>query len=544
MRRLLASTLFLVGASAIAQAQALFPHEPISGDVTTDPDTGAFGRTVAVEMTGDIDLDAVVLDGTTPVLFGAPAIHNAPLRIDVVANDIAALPDSFISGMGALLTVGPAGLVRHYYRSVNGTMHTQFLDTGDWVNARQVRVGQLDGQGKLDIIGLMSNGTTVRTYHSVLAQSWTAGPTITLSAEAFEIELGDWDGDGVLEVIATTYSGSYATLLVYELTGTFVEAVPIATTSTDGHLEVVSLSGQAAQYAAWVINDYVTPGLSWLIVAGAGAIVEDVSLGARDVAGLTTTDRDNNGHTDLVISHRSDWTLLLYVNQPDGQGPAFPINEAYLMRGAGPVTPAPDNFAAAASADFDGDGDQDLFFPLEDADAWFLFAQDTIDEGQWRPALDASYTPYSASGAVHFAMTAPASIDPQAVLQVRAWVAEGGYPNEVNDELVCEQTVNIQGAWPSTFSVSLWNPSGMYPGHLYWIEARAVTVDAQGAVTGGWAPLVLATGTGSDLLLLADRPGAGAVVTGLLSTVPPGGTGGVIEGGPTAPHSDGDIPPP
>ncbi|MDP6547307.1 MAG: VCBS repeat-containing protein, partial [Phycisphaerae bacterium] len=72
--------------------------------------------------------------------------------------------------------------------------------------ARDVHVADMDGDGDLDIISASKNDDTIAWYENDGASdpSWTAADIATTADGAFDVKVGDMDGDGDIDIISAS----------------------------------------------------------------------------------------------------------------------------------------------------------------------------------------------------------------------------------------------------------------------------------------------------------------------------------------------------
>ncbi len=225
-------------------------------------------------------------------------------------------------------------------------------------------LGDLDGDGHLDMVAVNDDldpnyGGTAAYYTSTRVWLGNGHGAFTDSGQALtgsfthvtSAALGDLDGDGDLDLVLGLFNttiiifrndgrGVFALFQSYtdfNVTGT--HALALADLDGDGDLDLVE--GNIGANRVW-LND------------GSGAFTDSgQALGAADTVGLALADLDGDGDLDLVAGNRRTGdTSAVWLN--DGSGVFTDSGQA--LAGAGSAALG----GALALGDLDGDGDPDL----------------------------------------------------------------------------------------------------------------------------------------------------------------------------------------
>jgi len=230
--------------------------------------------------------------------------------------------------------------------------------TTDVIGAWEIDVGDMDGDGDLDISYAAFGGNRIGWIENDGAADpgWTKADIATGLNKPVDAKLADLDGDGDLDIVAAIWSGN--TVTWYEHDGnnddpTWTEAstamstnvdaphaVKIADMDGDGDLDVVSAS-YGDDKIAWFENDGAEdPSFTAETIATSAD-------GARDVY---LADLDGDGHMDIISASEIDDTVAWYKN--DGAS-----NPTWTARD---IAYSADMAAAVSVGDLDGDGDLDI----------------------------------------------------------------------------------------------------------------------------------------------------------------------------------------
>ena len=280
------------------------PDAVAIGDVTGD------GRPDAVVTTGytgnaAVDFKVAVLAGTAGGTLAAPVFYDTagtyPNRPNSVAiGDVNGdgLPDVVvgISGVGVQVFPGLAG---------GGIGSPSLTSTPD---GRLVRLGQLDGDGRLDVVAA-GWGTDTVTVLSDTGSGLTVRATYPAQHAGWDdLEVGDVTGDGLADIVVMSGQGLVPNLeLLPQLSGGgFGAAQP---SSVGGNLTTQGIG----------LGDVTGDGIGDVIVAYGGnrpnARIAVFPGGAAGLGGPTTMtsydipepvevgDLDGDGRGDVVVAH-------------------------------------------------------------------------------------------------------------------------------------------------------------------------------------------------------------------------------------------------
>lgn len=200
------------------------------------------------------------------------------------------------------------------------------------LTAYSVALGDLDGDGKIDIVGGSSSSTprAVRNTSTSGSISFAASQNITMtgSSQSYPVLLTDFDGDGKLDVAATSYNVLGADTVGIarnnSAVGTiaFVAAVQIPAPTWPQEIAAGDFDGDGKPDL--VIADFSTGviALKRNTTAGAGMTIAFADEGTQSVGGficvsVATADIDGDGKIDIITGDsiaRSTNGLVVFRN--------------------------------------------------------------------------------------------------------------------------------------------------------------------------------------------------------------------------------------
>ena len=220
-----------------------------------------------------------------------------------------------------------------------------------------VSVGDFNNDGILDL----AVGYETSTGVSILLGNGTAGvgdgtfgapQSFVAGSDTYESVVGDFDGDGNLDMAVTNFGNGTVSVLLGNGNGTFQAAVTYPVNSGAFFIQEADLNGDGA--LDLVVGNYNSGSISVLIGNGDGTFMPAVSYTAgASAADVAIGDFNGDGIADLVVTSRlTNNMYLLLGNGSMGVGDGtFQTAQAFAV-GFGT--------SVVAAADFNVDGNLDL----------------------------------------------------------------------------------------------------------------------------------------------------------------------------------------
>jgi hypothetical protein len=260
-------------------------------------------------------------------------------------------------------------------QSTSGTITTGSfapkVDIGTGTNPFGIAVGDLDGDGKQDVVVANSGSNTISIFRntstsgSISLSSFAPKVDINTGTSPYGVAIGDLDGDGKPDLAVTNSTGNTVSLFRNTSTigsislASFGSRVDINTGNTPQNLAIYDINGDGKPEIIvlnvisnniYVFGNSCTPG-----AISAAAFANRVDLTAGNYpAGLALGDIDRDGFTDLIVTNSNSNSVSVFRNT----GVTGPISLASFAPKVDFPTGANPN--GVSISDLDGDNKPDL----------------------------------------------------------------------------------------------------------------------------------------------------------------------------------------
>ncbi|NJM24109.1 MAG: DUF4347 domain-containing protein [Richelia sp. SM1_7_0] len=212
---------------------------------------------------------------------------------------------------------------------------------GDW--DLEVKTGEIES-------GVAFRQETIKAYRSILPLSIANSP-MTVGSNPLSVSVGDFNGDGKLDLATANYGSNNVSILLGNGNGTFNASTTVAVGFNPYSVSVGDFNSDGKLDLATA--NYVSNNVSILLGNGNGTFSTTVTnIGAGALNPISVSVGDFNGDSKQDLATANDFSDNVSILLGNGNGT---FSMAVTSLGVGASTPV-----SLSVGDFNGDGKQDL----------------------------------------------------------------------------------------------------------------------------------------------------------------------------------------
>lgn len=272
--------------------------------------------------------------------------------------------------------------------SITSTSFAPKVDLATGSQAQYVALGDLDGDGKLDLAVSIGNNNAVSVFRntsttgSINSGSFASKVDFAVGLGAGHFAIADVDGDGKLDLIVPNYTGN--TLSVLRNTSvkgsvtqsSFAPKVDFPTATNPLSVAVADFDGDnkvdlaLANYGSNSLSIFRNTSTSGSITPGSLAPKIDFAVGTNPYT-VAVGDLDGDGKTDVAVANVNSATVSIFRNVSTSGS----ITSSSLAPKVDLTTTRP---SGVAIGDLDGDGKPDLAVSNESSNTVSVFRNTSV----------------------------------------------------------------------------------------------------------------------------------------------------------------------
>ena len=338
--RLFLTLLAAAGGTAHAQSNPVpLINQPLVPDAVAP---GGQSFTLTVNGTGFVSGSVVQWNG---VALATTYVSGSQLTATVPASDVAT------AGTASVTVVNPGkGVASNtvYFQFTSPTISVAFgrSDISSPAGPAGLVAGDLNADGKQDLVFTATGAPQPEVYVMLGNGDGTFGAAsgYQTGGGAELVAIGDFNGDGKLDLAVANGADSTVGILLGNGDGTFGAPSTFATASQASQLIVADFNGDGELDIACVVEI----GVSVLLGNGDGTFQSQRLLSAQSTGAVVTGDFNDDGKLDLALMQSISSDVMIFLGNGDGTFQA-PVG---FPDGLGP--------GVLTAADSNGDGKLDL----------------------------------------------------------------------------------------------------------------------------------------------------------------------------------------
>jgi phospholipase C len=216
-------------------------------------------------------------------------------------------------------------------------------------NPNLVAIGDFNGDGHMDLAVANQSSKTISILLGNGDGTFTVGATLNTGNEPSALAVGDFNGDGHLDLAVGNSPDSTIMIFLGDGTGNFNQVPTIIPSVNPVSIAVGDFNGDG--YLDMVVTNFMINTISVFLGKGDGTFWPTATPAVilNGPSALAVADFNGDGIADLAVANQTGSTVSIFIGKGDG---TFSQKNASLTLASAP--------SALGVADFNGDGKIDL----------------------------------------------------------------------------------------------------------------------------------------------------------------------------------------
>ncbi len=248
-----------------------------------------------------------------------------------------------------------------------------FAATADYptgLSPSSIALGDFDGDGKIDVAVTNASSDSLSIFRNQGDGTFGTKKDVVVGSRPTSVAAADFDGDGDVDLAAVNTFGNTISVLLNAGDGTFAPKVDYETGSGPASLVAADLNGDGTVDVA--VANHESESVTIFVNAGGGILTATTRPTARFPSRIAAADIDGDGRTDLITASDTGISgghvASVLFNRGAGASSLGEHVDVQIGEGPGPM----------AIGEVDGDGKPDLVVPSSGAVTVLLNRKGTL----------------------------------------------------------------------------------------------------------------------------------------------------------------------